>query len=181
MTGTTIPSTPNRLCSGAPPQVARLKERKHCRTCPQPCCSTPQITIIRKYVLSAVLRVFGVGIGRYWRRCFEFMAQVPHRLGAGVLLGGGPAPLERTEVCFAAQVHILFPHLRQTPFPPAPNTLSTCANHPFHLRRGGSEVVVADERGAKCSQRESGVCGCVRKGCKTFATGIGGAWLRTKR
>ena len=41
------------------------------------------------------------------------MVQVAGAFGAGVEKGWGPAPLERTDVCFAAQVPRGKTHLRQ--------------------------------------------------------------------
>ena len=62
----------------------------------------------------------GAGRHLFWRRYAPFLVQVRPILGAGGVLGGGPAPLQGTEPRFAAQVPTLFPHLRQnTPTPAA--------------------------------------------------------------
>jgi NTP pyrophosphatase (non-canonical NTP hydrolase) len=51
------------------------------------------------------------------RGCF---AQIERQFGAGVEKGWGPAPLERADVCFAAQVPGQKPHPRQKMASPAP-------------------------------------------------------------
>ena len=86
-----------------------------------------------------MLREFRVGAGLLFpappRRSQASLAQVPGFLGAGVFLEEGPAPqigLLRPPV---AQVPTHFPHLRQTPQTPAPNTLDTCAKNRHHLRQ----------------------------------------------
>lgn len=93
-----------------------------------------------------MLREFRVGAGLLFpappRRSQAPLAQVPGSLGAGVFLEGGPAPqigLLRPSV---AQVPTHFPHLRQTPQTPAPNTPDTCAKNRHHLRQPSCFPVV---------------------------------------
>ena len=118
---------------------------------------------------------FGLGLGSYsrhphagsrlpWRRSQASLAQVPGFLGAGVFLGGGPAPqigLLRPPV---AQVPTHFPHLRQTPQTPAPNTLDTCAKNRHHLRQlscfpVAKWVFAKMPHGRAGSTRQVGCCG----------------------
>ena len=64
------------------------------------------------------------------------MAQVVPNFGAGGIFGVGPAPAQRTEPRFTAQVPTIFPHLRQNPYTPAPTISTTCANDWDHLKNG---------------------------------------------
>jgi hypothetical protein len=54
------------------------------------------------------------------RRSYLFLAQMGHRLGAGGILGWRPAPQILVLRPTVAQVHTLFPHLRQECRGPAP-------------------------------------------------------------
>jgi len=55
-----------------------------------------------------------------WRRSYLFLAQMGHRLGAGGFFGRRPAPQILVLRPTVAQVHTLFPHLRQECRGPAP-------------------------------------------------------------
>ena len=81
-----------------------------------------------------LLRLQGPSTTR-WRRCMGLLAQVPRWFGAGVEKGVGPAPQERVEARFTAQVPTPKPHLRQQVATPAPNSADTHAKEWQHLRQ----------------------------------------------
>ena len=63
------------------------------------------------------------------------LAQVAVFFGAGEVLGGTPAPPQRVEWHFAAQVLWVKPHLRQEEEGLVPRTGDTCAMEMCHLRQ----------------------------------------------
>ena len=64
------------------------------------------------------------------------LAQVAVFFGAGEVLGGTPAPPQRVEWHFAAQVLWVKPHLRQREEGPAPGRGGSCAKNGRYLLHG---------------------------------------------
>ena len=78
---------------------------------------------------------FAAQVHLLWSRWGHSVAQVVPTFGAGVILGGGPAPQNGILCAVVAQVSPLFPHLHQQPAIPAPAIRDTSANNQRDLHQ----------------------------------------------